>query len=218
MALLKIKVNAKIDIVWGNANVAFIREINASKDFSITYNNATGQSFTAGQVLYSEGVSGQPGYLRITAKDNATLSGSGIFDLRITHYPTSTAGNKTITYNIDESPTELNITYNSIPNTGNIIVETNNRTPYVFKVNDFESAYSDYDNDDIASVAIFGNVTGFEFDGEAYIEGTYIDVTDIDDGLFVYHPLDQSEYYEKDVTWKAKDSEGNESRTDLPIT
>lgn len=211
MALLKIKIKAKVLITWGNANLTFIRSTNATKDTSITYSNAVGQTFTAGQILYTSGTQGQPGFIRVTSKDNTTLNGSGVFNISVEHYPTSNEGNKTINYNIDEAPTSISLTYNSLPENNDVIVETNNRTDYIFKVTDFSTKYSDFDNDALGAIAVEGDVTGFKLNGSDYIAGTWVTVGNLSDDLFVYHPLDQSAYYEKDVTWKAKDAQGNVS-------
>lgn len=209
MAVLKIKVKAKLLINWGVGNILFIREVDTTKNTSITYSNAVGQSFTAGQILYSTGIKHNTGYLEVRSRENTTLNGSGTFNLSIEHYPTATEGNKQLSFNVDESPMVINFTYNSQPSITDVIVETNNRATYTFTQNDFTSHYSDYDNDNISEIQINGDVSGYKFNDSNYIAGTWISITDIASGKLKYEPIDQSQYYEKDNTWKAKDNHGN---------
>lgn len=207
MSILKIKIKGKVFITFGSASLSFQREVSDTKYTSISYNNATGQSLNAGQVLYSTGTSGNVGYLSVKSKDTIVLSGSGNLPLSVDHYPSAEQGNRTVEFFYDSSVVSLNLVYNSNPNTSDVIVETDNRTPYTFKVADFTGHYTDYDSDAISQIALFGNVSGFTVSGVPYVSGTYIPITDVTQ--LIYTPLDQNDPYEKDVTWKAKDSNGN---------
>ncbi|MFX1667879.1 hypothetical protein JZ968_06810 [Riemerella anatipestifer] len=208
MALLKIKAKAKVMIVWGEANIIFTRSLYITKDLSIAYSGAVGQSFSARQLLYTQGNRDDDGYIAVRSKETTTLNGNGTLNITIEHRPSSTEGNKTLVFNVDESPMRINLYYNSQPNIRDVIVETNNRTTYTFTETDFTSQYTDYDNDPIAQVQINGDVTGYQFNGSPYVEGTWISISDIRNGALKYTPLNQSEAYEKDNTWKAKDSQG----------
>lgn len=209
MALLKIRVKAKVLISWGNASLAFIRNTNTIKDTSLSYSGAVNSSFSAGQVLYAQGSPGQVGYIQISSKESTTLNGSGLFRITVEHYPTETEGNKTITFNIDESPANLHLTYNSLPNIQDVIVETPNRTMYVFQASDFDSKYSDYDNDALTEIQINGDVSGIQLDGEPIQSGQWIAMGDVNAGNLWYVPENRSDMYEKNLTWKAKDQHGN---------
>lgn len=209
MALLKIRVKAKVLISWGNASLAFIRNTNAIKDTTLSYSGAVNSSFSAGQVLYTQGLAGQVGYIQVSSKESTVLNGSGLFRITVEHYPSSTEGNKTITFNIDESPANLHLTYNSLPNIQDIIVETPNRTMYVFQASDFDSKYSDYDNDALTEIQINGDVSGIQLDGEPIQSGQWIAMGDVNAGNLWYVPENRSDMYEKNLTWKAKDQHGN---------
>lgn len=209
MALLKIKVRAKNLITWGNSSVSFIRDTNSIKDTTISYSGAVNFSLSAGQILYSQGQEGSLGYLKISNKETTTLNGNGTLRLSIEHYPTSTEGNKTVTFNIDESPAQIHFAYNSNPNVSDVIVETPNRTPYTFRAEDFTAHYSDYDTDGLAEIQIVGNVNGIQLEDEQITSGDWIDFRNIIDGLLTYRPQDRSDLYEIDLQWKAKDTQGN---------
>lgn len=209
MALLRIKVRAKNLITWGNSSVSFIRDTNSIKDTAISYSGAVNLTLSAGQTLYSQGQQGSVGYLTISNKETTTLNGNGMLRLQIEHHPTATEGNKTITFNIDESPAQIHFTYNSNPNVSDVIVETQNRTPYAFRAEDFTAHYSDYDTDALAEIQINGSVDGIQLEGEQITSGEWIDFRNITDGLLTYHPQDRSDLYEIDLQWKAKDTQGN---------
>lgn len=207
MALLKLIIAGKILLVFDTGNITFIRNENSTKEVSINYSNGTGQILNAGQQLYSIGIAGNSGYLEITSKSTVTLSGSGVIVFNVTHFPTSTEANKSLSFIYDSSTVNLNLTYNSNPITTDIIIQIDNRIVRSFTPQDFTSAYSDYDNDAISQVAIFGDVTGYKYNGDQYIAGTYFAVSN--STLLNYTPLDQNSGYEFNNTWKAKDSQGN---------
>lgn len=209
MGLLKIKVTNKIFITFGWGALTFVRQTNTSKEVNISYSNGTGQQLSSRQTLYSVGTIGTEGYFKVTSTNTVTLNNSGVLSLTVDHYPTSTESNKTISFNYDNSQININLSYNSNPNTEDVIVQTNNKTDYTFLSSDFTTAYSDYDNDDISQIAIFGSVNGIKYNESQYMAGTFINITDIEKGLLKYTPLNQDAYYELDLTWKAKDSQGN---------
>lgn len=207
MALLQIIIAGKTYLVFGAGNLTFIRDQSSTKEINITYSSGTGQTLAAGQQLYAAGTPGTEGYLQVVSKNSAVLSGSGIVVLNVTHYPGSAEANKPVSFIYDNSNITLNLTYNSNPVTTDIIVQTDNRITKTFSSNDFTTAYSDYDNDAVSQVAVFGTVVGFNYNGSAYIAGTYFDVSNA--GLLTYTPLDQDPAYGVNANWKAKDSQGN---------
>lgn len=207
MAILRLKVAAKILITFGQVYLDFIRGTSTTKTYSVSFSNGTGQSLTAGQTLYSVGTQGQAGYLAVRSSDNKTLTGSGTFSITVEHFPTTSEGNKTVTVIYDQSPLQVNLAYNSVPETSDIIIDVTNRTTRTFALADFSGYYTDYDSDQLAEIALFGDVTGYKYNGADYVAGQWIAAANI--GLLSYVPIDQNAYYEKDVTWKAKDSRGN---------
>ncbi|WP_294203157.1 hypothetical protein [uncultured Chryseobacterium sp.] len=209
MAQLKIKALGKQYITWGNTRLTYIRNVNATQNTTISFTNATGQTFTAGQVLFTAGNSGSQGYIAIKSKNAVTLNGNGVFELTVEHYPTSTAAPYQQDYTIDTTPTYINFTYNSKPDITDIEVETPNNTPYVFLKSDFSNHYSDFDGEPVAEIQVNGDTTGFFYNNSPYVAGTWIPISDIDAGLFKYVPLNQTAYYEKINTYKVKDASGN---------
>ena len=99
--------------------------------------------------------------------------------------------------------------YNSAPTVNDIIVQTNNRTPYTFTTQDFLSNITDYDNDQIVEVSLIGDLTGYTLNNTAIVSNSWISMTDIALGKLVYTPLNQDTYYEKNIQYKAKDINGN---------
>lgn len=210
MALLRIKSKAAVIIEWGKVSLPFIRSQTDTKTASITFSNAVNKNFTAGEILYTEGTPATDGYFQVKSLNTVTLNGSGNFNIEVTHHPSATQFGQTKTFLVAGGLMSVNLSYNSLPVITDVIVETDNRTPYVFSLSDF--TFSDFDSDTLAEVLIEGSLTGFELDGVPYT-GTWISAVDIFNGKLVYHPLDQDAYYEKDNAWKAKDSFGNISVT-----
>lgn len=209
MKQLKIKILAKIFINFQAINITFLRGEQASKEVSVPYTNGGNFVLSAGQVLYTVGTLNQVGYLEVKVVNNTTLTSSGTLLLNITHYPSVSEANKTITFNINASAVNINFYYNSAPVTNDIIVQTNNRTPYTFTTQDFLANISDYDNDQIAEISLIGDLTGYTLDNIAVVSGSWISMADIALGKLVYTPLNQDAYYEKDIQYKAKDINGN---------
>ena len=209
MKQLKIKILAKVFINFQSINITFLREQQSSKEVSVPYTNGGNFVLSAGQVLYTVGTLNQIGYLEIKVVNNTTLTSSGNLLLSITHYPSISEANKTITFNINNSAVNIAFYYNSAPTINDIIVQTNNRTPYTFTTQDFLSNITDYDNDQIVEVSLIGDLTGYTLDNNAVISASWISMADVALGKLVYTPLNQDAYYEKAIQYKAKDINGN---------
>lgn len=180
-----------------------------TKSVAIPYSNGTGQTVLSGDILYLYLTPGFDGYIRIVASSNQTLSGSGFLNVSITHTVSATQANQNINFSFDSSPITIQVSYNSKPIAEDIVRDINNRSFYIFLNTDFTDAYEDFDSDSLSEIAIFGNVTGYELNGSPYIEGEWIPMTTISAGNLQYSALSQDAYYEKDNTWKAKDTNGN---------
>ena len=209
MKQLKIKILAKVYVIFSRVTVQFIRGEQTTKEITLPYSNATGQTLSAGQVLYTTGTIGQLGYLEVKCITNTTLANAGNFNISITNYPTSTEANKTILFNIDNSPVNLDIYYNSNPITNDIVVQTSNRVVYTFKSQDFLTNITDYDNDQIDSISLVGDLTGFSLNNSPISSGSWISIVDISAEKLKYTPLNQDGYYEKNIQYQAKDINGN---------
>ena len=209
MKQLKIKVLAKIFINFQAINITFLRGEQTNKEISLPYTNGGNLVLSAGQVLYTVGTLNQVGYLEIKVVNNTTLTSSGNLLLSITHYPSVSEANKTITFNIDGSAVNIGFYYNSAPTINDIIVQTANRTPYIFTSQDFLANITDYDNDQITEVSLIGDLTGYSLDNNSILSGSWVTMVDIALGKLKYTPLNQDTYYEKDIQYKAKDINGN---------
>ena len=209
MKQLKIKILAKIFINFQAINTIFLREQQSSKEISVPYTNGGNFVLSAGQVLYTVGTLNQVGYLEVKVVNNTTLTSSGNLLLSITHYPSASEANKTVTFNIDNSAVNIAFYYNSAPTINDIIVQTNNRTPYIFTTQDFLANISDYDNDQITEVSLIGDLTGYSLNNNSILSDSWISMADIALGKLKYTPLNQDAYYEKDIQYKAKDINGN---------
>lgn len=211
MKPLIISVRAKQRIALNRATVSFLRSVDATKSINIGYSNGTGQQLAAGTILYTLGVVNTLDYIRVVTTTLTTLQGTGTFNVSISTLPNSSQANQSISYNIDGTTGIIDFTYNSAPITDDVLVETDNRTNYVFSSADFLNSITDPDGDTISEVAIFVDVTGIQFDGSPYILGTWIALSDLDQGKLVYIPLDQDAEYQHNAQYKARDINGNES-------
>ena len=209
MKELKIRVLEKQSIIFNRPSVSFIRGSQVTKEVALTYSNGTGQVLTSGQVLYTSGTSGVLGFLEIKSLTNYTLAGAGTINLAITNYPSSSEANRAISFVIDGTTVNVDFYYNSAPLTNDILIERANRVPYTFSSLDFVSNYSDYDGDPLAEIQLLGDLTGFTFNNNPILTGTWISITDLAGGSLVYTPLDQDAYYEKTINYNAKDINGN---------
>lgn len=209
MGILRFRISAKQSIEFSKVYTQFIRNSTTTNTISIPYTNASGQSLTFGQILYTYLTPGNNGYIQIKSNSNQILSGSGTLNVEMTHMVSSTQANQTITFNYDSSPISIDVSYNSKPVAQDIIKDLNNRSIYIFLNTDFTNAYSDFDSDSLSEVSITGDITGYELNGSAYVEGQWIPMSTVSSGNLRYVSLSQDTYYEKNNVWKAKDINGN---------
>lgn len=108
------------------------------------------------------------------------------------------------------STTEATTQTTTAPLINDIIIERANRgVPYTFSSSDFVNKYSDYDGDPLAEIQLLGDLTGFTFNNNPILTGTWISISNIAGGSLVYTPLDQDAYYEKTINYTAKDINGS---------
>ena len=216
MANIIFNVAAKIFIQFNPVNISMIREQTNNQTVSVTYSQGTGQTLTAGQVLYTTGTVGQPGYVLITSSGNTTILGTGSFNVDITAIPTSTVVDGSITFQIDQSNVVINVDYNSLPETSDIYNNIDNRNEYVFVTTDFTDAYSDFDPDAIVEVKADTNITNYWYNSGTVAtplwinySGQWLTMTQIGEGRLKYIGADQNAAYLDTTPWYAKDSQGN---------
>lgn len=215
MANIIFNVAAKIFLEFSPISVALIREHDNTKPVTLNYSSGTGQTMTAGQVLYTTGTAGQPGYLEVRVNSNTTLTGTGTVALTVYSHPTSTQAAQSVQFNFDQSPITLNLTYNSVPTNSDINLNLANRATRNFQVSDFTSAFSDFDGDALAEVRAVGTVTGYEYDSTGsgtyvpYVSGTWIAINLVT--RLRFKAPDQNNSYVQSNQWFAKDSQGNVS-------
>lgn len=212
-----VSVAAKIFIQFSPASIVLIRETQNNFSFNISYTQGLGQSLTAGQVLYTVGTAGQPGYLQITAAGNTVISGSGSFAVNISSLPTATVADGSITFQIDQSNVIVNIDYQSKPVVNDINKSIANRAEYIFQASDFDNPeFTDYDGQTEATEIMIGTDTeiglgsiipNYLYNGNPYVAGTWIAYSNV--GNLKYVGADQNNAYNQSNKWRAKDSEGN---------
>lgn len=213
MANIVINVAAKIFLNFSPISATLIRETNNIVPVDLNYTSGTGQTMTTGQVLYSVGTQGNPGFLQVTSNSNSTLSGSGSVPIRVTSLPTANQTNQSIVFQFDQSDIDLELTYNSKPSTSNVSISLPNRATHDFTTAEFVAAYTDFDSDAMAEIKAEGNMTGYEYDLNgtgnyvAYTAGTWIPVNNIT--RLRYKALNQNAAYLKTNPWYAKDAQGN---------
>lgn len=191
--------------------VPFIRDTSTTKTATVNYSNASGQTLTANQVLLEEGTPNNLGYLKISNKNDVTLNGTGVFTIEIEHYPTYNEVNKSKDVTIAGNPSKLtiNFVYNSKPVTNDINLTTPNRTDKVIKSTDILPNVSDFDNDAITEIALYGNVSSFRYMGSPYTEGTFIPISSLSNDSLKSVANDQNDSYTVTVQYRVKDSNGN---------
>lgn len=217
MANIIFNVAAKVFIQFPPTNIILIREIQNDISSNISYTQGLGQSLTAGQVLYTVGTAGQPGYLQITAAGNTVISGSGSFAVNISSVPTSTVADGSITFQIDQSNVIINIDYQSRPVVDDINKSIANRAEYIFQASDFDNPeFTDYDGQTVATEIMIGTdmqiasgsvIPNYLYNGNQYVAGTWIAIANISNLKYV--GADQNNAYNQSDKWRAKDSEGN---------
>ena len=211
MKELKIKVLGKTKISFTNATLSFIREEQTTKELTISYQNGTGQSLTANQILFTQGTNNQIGFLQIKVLNNSVLNGNGTFTISVTNYPTSSEVNAAKSITIDGSVLSISFYYNSRPVTNDIEISVFNRTVKVIDATVFLNNFTDYDGDSISEIAFYGDVSNIKVDGVSYVEGTYISLSLFSSNKVTYTPNDTDNPYEVSLTYKIKDTAGNTS-------
>lgn len=213
MANIIINVDAKVFINFSPTSATLIREQSNSVPITLSYSNGTGQTMAAGQVLYTVGTSGSPGFLRVVIVNTATLTGSGTINLVINSIPTSTQANQTINTTFDQSTITINLVYNSRPVTSDVNISITNRATHGFTTTEFLNSYTDFDSDVMSEIMATGNTDGYEYDLNGtsnwlpYTSGNWIPVNSIT--RLRYVALNQNAAYTKTNPWFAKDSQGN---------
>ena len=210
MAIIEFRIEPKQIIEFEEGYVTFIRNEQSSKNVLIPYKKASGQSFTAGQILVESGINGNQDYVAVKVVSNVTIVGSGNLEVQVINYPYPTQLNKVIFFDIDFVMVRINASYNSSPVTEDFSINNiPNRTTIPLGYSYFTPHYSDFDGDAMAQISISGDVSSLQYNGVPYVASTYVDFLQISNIIFV--PKDQDTYYEQDNTWRAKDSYGNRS-------
>lgn len=209
MANIIFNVAAKIIISLNPVTVPLVRAISNNKTASVSYTNGNGQVLSAGQVLYTVGTAGQPGYLKITVQNNITLSTSGSFGIVVDSLPTATQVNQSVNYVIDDGTGVVNLTYTSNPETTDIIINLANRATHQFAnpTNEFATHYSSYDGSPITDVRCLAPVTGLTYAGSPYVAGTWIPISQVNQLTFT--GANQNAAYTQTTPWEARDANGN---------
>ena len=208
---LTINIAEKIIPVFNSTTVALIRGTSNTKSVPVTYSNGSGQVLTAGQILYTTGTVGQPGYIRVYVETTTTLlNGGGQLPLTIVSYPypTTTGNPASVSYTIDDGTGIINLTYSSIPTNETFTISTNYMEPIVFNTSMFVSHMADLDND-IVDVRInpqVDSLTGYLYNGAPYT-GEWINVADL--GNLTFQPSNITAGYTKTNKWETRDSLGN---------
>lgn len=216
MSNIIINVAAKDFINFSPASATLIREQNNSVPTTLNYSNGTGQTMTAGQVLYTVGTSGVPGFLEVVVVNAVTLNGSGSINLTVNSLPTSTQANQTINPTFDQSTITINLVYNSKPVTSDINISVPNRGTHDFTTAEFVASYSDFDGDALTEIMAQGTTTGYEYDLNGtnnyipYVAGTWIPINNVT--RLRFKAANQNAAYNQSNPWFAKDAQGNISQ------
>jgi hypothetical protein len=212
MGLIIINAAAKIFLAFSPISANLIREEDNTVPVTLNYTNGTGQTMTAGQVLYITGTSGQPGYLEVRVVTATTLTGTGSVSLTVLSHPTATQADQAVNFDFDQSTITLNLDYNSKPATSDVTVNLANRAVHDFTTAEFLAAYTDFDTDAMTEMMATGTLTGYEYDVNGtnnYVPytGTWIPVNNI--ARLRYTAADQNAAYTQSNPWFAKDAQGN---------
>ena len=213
MKNLKIQVGSRASINFSDVNILFIRDINSAKTATVNYNNGSNQTISAGTVLFTEGTEGSLNYIKVTNTSNVTLLGAGSFSISIATYPNTTQANKQITIPLvsNPSPLKINLSYNSKPVATDIVLSTPNRTTRIIRPEDILPNVSDFDGDAITDIMFYGNVSAIRYNGNPYVEGTFIPFVDLSNNLLTVLANDQNEPYDINLQYSVKDAQGNTS-------
>ena len=115
MAILTFRINPKIESEFSEVYVSFLRNESQTKTLLIPFINASGQTFSIGQVLYEIGTVGTVGYISVKSTSSVTITDSGFLSVDITIYPSSTEINDAIVFFVDSSAVKIIAYYNSRP-------------------------------------------------------------------------------------------------------
>jgi hypothetical protein len=205
-------VAGKIFLNFTPITADLIREEDNTVPVTLNYTNGIGQQMTAGQVLYTVGTAGQPGYLEVRVNTTTTLTGSGTVPLTVYSHPTATQAAQSVPFDFDQSTITLNLTYNSKPVTNDVNVSIANRGTHDFTTAEFLAAYTDFDSDAMTEMMATGTLTGYEYDANGtnnYVPytGGWIPVNNI--ARLRYKGADQNAAYTQSNPWFAKDAQGN---------
>ena len=215
MANIIINVGAKQYINFSPVSVQMIRAESNTVTATLSYTNGTGQLLSTGQVLYTVGTIGQPGYYKVSVSTGVTVTGSGSIPISIDAYPSSSIIDGSLTFQYDTSMVTLNIDYNSRPQSQDLPISMENRQVRPFTVAEFVSQYTDFDTDTYSEIKIDGNTTGYQIDlaGNGtfvpYVSGSWIPILNV--ANLRYTGQDQNTAYQKINSFKVKDDKGNES-------
>lgn len=97
---------------------------------------------------------------------------------------------------------------NNPPVVTDIGINLQNRQLYTFTLLDFVNHFADVDGDTLDAVMADGTTTGLMLGGVPYVSGTWVTVSEINNGDFKYQAPDTDAYTDFSVIWKAKDSAG----------
>jgi len=209
MKRLRFVVKAKLTTDFTNTNITFLRNEQAAKPHQIPYTNGNGFQVANGNVLLTEGINNQIGYLNIVIDGDQTIDGVDNLNLLITRYPNSTAVAEFRTLTIDGSSFDINFLYNSRPEIEDMEIEVDNRTDRIVTLSDFTGYWSDYDNDSIGFITIYNTDNNLLFDNIVYVSGTPISASDISLGKLKYSPDDVDNQYNDDYDYTITDTAGN---------
>jgi hypothetical protein len=219
-ANINLTVLEKPFINFAPVSVALLRNQQNAINTDLNYSNGTGQQMTAGQVLYLNGNPSGIDYTQVKVVSDTTISGTGSIPIEVTAYPNDNQQNQTVQSTFDGSTMTFNLSYNSLPKVNNIDIVMDNRSTRNFLISDFEDKFTGYDGNTLASVAIYGNVSQYQYDTNGsgnyvpYVSGTWISVSNIPRLRYVC--LDQDDYYYHEGYWLARDNMGLESLNAIP--
>lgn len=206
-ANISFSVGAKTFLTFSTPTVALMRSVSNNETANINFTNGTGQVIASGTILVNQGTVGQPGYLKVTVNATVTANGSGVIPIMVNSLPTDTQQNQTVSYTIDGTTSNINLTYNSNPTTQDVVIDLDNRSTHNFTTAEFLSKYTDFDSNAMTEIKAEGNVSNYKYNGAPYVSGTWIPVNNI--SQLSYTGANQNGAYVQTTPWFAKDSQGN---------
>lgn len=213
LANITVNVAAKKIPNFAPVNIELVRGISNQKTATVSYTNGNSQTLSAGQVLYTVGTMGQPGYIKAYVQSSVVLGNSGTFNIVVSSLPyTTVSGNpSSVNYTIDSGTGVINFTYSSAPVVEDINLSTDYNEPIFFNPTIFTSKFTDLDNDvtQVRSMADPDALVGYKLNGVDYT-GTWINIADTSN-LAYYPDPTLTNAHNKKNRWQAKDSKGNES-------